>query len=438
MAPLFTFESLNADTSTNTADGLRNVVNQAADFACNLWANYTDVAVGLPDPTGLGSALNGLYSRLCTPRNKQPARTPAPAIIGGQCNNLPYNVTVAYSKNGVPQGNAFFPSVPGPLSGVGIISFPTGAVAYGVLAPNATANQGILAVASAGGANPVEAIKEYQVTSVSIVPVGHSDQCGNSPPQYSSPVPPGSALNQTNNTVNIGGGLIIAAPITIIPTLFKANVQIKPQINVQVGPFNVTFDAGGIYLQPNFQIPSDKPTPPDVYLPAPKPNPKPPVNVDCPETDLSPVISRLDSVNSKVDSLKETAEDIKDCSCPVSYELVSTQIGGGNSGVVALPSHTVRVKLLLTKIPANPKKIQSGGENAPLQYFCGYYSFGDGSGLGPRTALNTALSSLECPPRATSFSWSLYAGYEASVTAVHAVPEKQGAEFAVNQMKLRA
>lgn len=436
MSPVFTYESLSSDLGTATADGLRNVANQAANFACSLWSKYTDVTAGFPDPTGVGAFHAAIYSRLCTPRNQQPTRMPEPAVIGGQCVGLPYNVTAAYSKDGVPLGTAFFPSIPGPINGVGIGSQSPGTAAYGVFAPNATAYKGILPVVSAGGANPVDSLKGYQITSVTVTPVGHSDQCGNSPPQYLTPVPSSEEFNQTNNTVNIGGGLVIAAPITIIPTLYKADVQIRPQVNVQVGPFDVTFDLGGVYIQPNFQLPSDKTVPPENSLPEPKPTPKPPASVDCPETDLSPVISRLNSLDSKVRDLAATAEDIKDCSCPVSYELASTQIGSGRSGVVALPAHTIKVRLVLTKIPDNPKKIQSGGENAPLQYFCGYYSFGDGSALGSRTALNTAASVLDCPSRATSFSWSLYAGYEGTVTAIHAVPEKQGAEFAVNQMKL--
>ncbi|MGC8817636.1 MAG: hypothetical protein ACP5PX_07595, partial [Candidatus Hadarchaeum sp.] len=205
---------------------------------------------------------------------------------------------------------------------------------------------------------------------------------------------------------------------------------------VQVGPFNVAFDLGGVYINPTFQPSQDKAVPPEVYLPKPKPEPKQPVKVNVPPTDLSPVTNQLINVQSDLKELIKTAGDIKDCSCPVDYDLVVTEIGEGNSGVVALPANTVKVRLLLTKIPANPKVIQNGGANAPLQYFCGYYSFGDGSALGSRTALNTALSHLEAPPRATSFSWSLYAGYEAKVSAIHAVPEKPGAQFVVTQMKL--
>lgn len=433
--PTFSYQELNSDTGTATANGLRNVANQAANFVCDLWQNYTDVAAGLPDPTGLGAALNGLYSNLCSPRGKQPTRSPAPAIIGGQCPGLPYNVTVAYSRNGVPQGSVFFPSVPGPLTGVGVVGFQTGSAAYGVLAPNATASGGILSVVSAGGANPQEALKDYQITNVTVTPVGHSDQCGNSSPQYNTPVPPGSATRKPNNTVNIGGGLIIAAPITLIPTLFKADVDITPQLNVQVGPFNVTFDLGGVYIKPDFKLPQDKILPPSIYLPEPKPAPKQPVNVECPDIDLSPVVNRLINLQSDVEDLIETAEDIKDCSCPVPYDLVVTDLGVTEGDIFVLPPSAESIRVYMLSAPKNPK-FQVGRGGHPDQYFWGYYEFGDGVALSERIPLNTETGWFPVPPFATTFAINLYLGYTARVEVVSAVPEKP-AEFAGRQMKLK-
>lgn len=432
MAVTFTYGELSSDLGTNTGDGLRNIANTAANFVCNAYRNYADAAVGLPDPTGVGAFNNALYSRLCSPRNLNPPSPPSIPFNGGQCANLPYNVTIFYSFNGGPPTSVFFPSVLGPLNGVGTKGFAGGSAAYGVIAPNA-GSTGILAVASASGPNPLNALSAYRVTSVSVVPVGHSDTCGNPSPQYTTPPPPNNTFNN-NTTVNVGAGFIINAPITVIPTLIKAGVEINPQIQVNVGPFNVNFDLGGVQVKPNFQIGNDRRTPSSDNSPPTLPPAREPQPIDC-DIDIELMQEEFTTVNNNISGLDEKLDEVKDCSCPVKYTTSIVGLGSGNSGVVALPTNAIQIRLSLTQQPQNAK-IQDGGTSHPDYYFCGYVDFGDGTGLSERRAVSVADSVFECPVWATSFGWSLYTGYDCAVSARTLVPEKAGAQLAVRQMKL--
>lgn len=433
MAPTFSYPQLNEDTGTATANGLRNVANQAADFACNLYENYTDTVTGLPDPTGLGAALNGLYSNLCAPRGKTPTNNPAPPYTGGQCVGKNYNVTIAFQRPDNSTGSTFFPAVPGPLGSFQSVAFGSGG-AYGLTAPNATAYNGLLPVVSSSGSNWRDTVAQWKVTNVTVVPTSGLDNCGDPAPQYRTPPPPQVNIRNTNNTVNVGGNLVVNAPITIIPVTAIANVAITPQIQVQVGPFDVTFDAGGVYVQPNITNNNTTNSPnTNIYNP-PAPTPQLPRTPDNAPCDLSGVIAKIDTLTAKTDALQDDVDDVKDCACPVGYQVTSQAIGSGSSGVVVLPSNTIQVRLNLTTIPANAK-IQDGGQNHPDFLFCGYVDFGDGTGLSERRPISVAQSTFECPIWATSFGWSLYLGYDCSVTAVKLQPDKAGAQLAYRQMR---
>lgn len=437
MIPTFTLTELNADTGVATANGLRNVANQAANFACNLYKNYSDAATGLPDPTGLGAALNGFYSNLCGPRGSNPTTPPSTPFTGGQCSGpgKNYNVTVNYSGPSGP-GSLFFPGIPGPIASVGMKSFTSTSGSYGVIAPNASAYNGILNVASASGPNWQGALSGYKVTGVTCSPIGFTDNCGDPGQQYNTPPPPNNSVVNNSNTVNVGAGLIINAPISIVPITNIANVAIRPQIQVNVGPFNVTFDAGGVYVQPNFQIGSDKQTPPAVYLPPSSPSPTPPATPDANPCDLSSVISAVSTVSGKVDAVKTELDDVKNCACPVLTTPASTTLGSGISGYASLPANCIKVALTLNSIPANAKTQKSNGSE-PTNYFCGYYYWGDGTGRTERIPISVVQSVFFKPDWATAFGWNLYLGYSATAVATYLVPSKSNSEFGKLQMKLK-
>lgn len=433
MAPSYTYNDLESDQGTNTSDGLRNVANTAANFACDLWQNYAQATTGFGDPTGIGSALNGLYSRLCSPRGKTPSQPPTNPFNGGQCANASYRVTTRTTR---PDGTDFttlWPALTGPIKGVQIRQTPSGSWQYGVVStsPNPLGGE---VMNSEVSSNLRSGLDNYKVEILSIVRNGGlPDNCGDPPPTY-PPVPIPTNEQTKNVTVNVGAGAIIAVPITFVPVKVDANVAINPQIQVDVGPFNVTFDAGGVSITPNFNFNTDTTTPTgnngNNNLPS---KPQNNANAEC---DLTPVLNQLSNINSKLNGIDEDLEDIKDCSCPVNYTTSNVNIGNGDGGVVPLPSNSIQVRLNLINIPANGK-IQKGSGSAPTQYFCGYYAFGDGSGLGERHPINTASSTFEVPVWASSFCWNLYIGYTASVSAVVLIPDKPNAELASRQLKLK-
>lgn len=433
MAPTFTYDEINSDQSQVTNDGLRNVGNVAADLVCDLWENYSEWTSGFSDPTGIGRINNALFTRLCKPRGKEPSQPQLVPFTGGQCTKL-YNCSYKITREPtglVNQGTAF--NVPGPIKGIQTAAGGSANNIKIVVQGTPTLQNPLGSVTIVEG--PKSDLIPFTINSFSAVPVSGPDNCGDPPAQYPPKLPPPSAVRKPVN-VNIGAGVVIPVVATFAPILFRPNVEINPQVQVDVGPFNVTFDAGGVTIAPNFNFTGgDKVLPPASSYPTTSIDIKNQNNTT-EACDLTPVNMRLDFIEDKIDAIDDTLDDIKECACPVGYEVTTVAGGSGNSGVLSLPLRTIQVRLNLTDIPDNPKVIQSSGAEAPLQYFCGYYSFGDGSGLGSRQAINTAQSVFEVPTWATSFSWSLYTGYSASVSFVTLTPEKAGAELAARQLKM--
>lgn len=432
--PTFSFSELNSNTSTATADGIRNVANTAANFACSLYKNYANAAAGLPDPTGFGATLNSVYSALCTPRGDTPPLPTAP-FNGGQCPKL-YSVNVQgiYGPDNTPFNSEAF-NLLGPIGGVAIRPNASGSrLEYVVLCqPSSGFPLGQWAFLSQSPGQFDAELKPMRVTSFTVTPNDGVDNCGSPTPIFPPSFPPNS--NITNNVnVNVGAGLTINAPITIIPIRNSVDVEVRPQIQVNVGPFNVAFDLGGVTVAPNIVLPSDRVNPNPLPPPANYPSPVPPSTGDCPEVNLAPVISRLENLQDDVDELVEVSEDIKECSCPVPYQVQVIPAATADGGIIDLPENTIAVYLNLIKIPENPK-IQPGRGGARDQYFCGYYWFGVGNGSTERIPINTATNWFPAPRFATSFSWSLYSGYEAAVSIEKAIATGADAEFADVQLK---
>ncbi len=427
----FSFSDLASDLGTATADGLKNVANTAANFACSAWEGYAGATTGFPDPTGIGAFNNALMSRLCTPRGKKPPVPPQQLFTGGQCKGKLYTVsgTYKYQTGGSDPRPFTLYHVPGPISGLKTAKSGDATI-YGVGCGVDTAHpQGVAGVV-AGSPSEIDPL-DLRINSVT--PESGTDDCGNPPPSYPPVTPPQNVTNNTTN-INIGGGAIINVPISIVPVNFDVGVQVNPQLQVNVGPFNVTFDAGGVSVTPVIPPGSDNTT-----MPPPALNPSNPTTPAAPKEgtstcDLSSVNAQLTAIKTTIDQTKTIVTDVKDCACPVRYSTSYVQIGNGNSGVAALPSNCIQVRLQLSKIPKNAK-IQDGGANASTFYFCGYYAFGDGAGESSRSPLSVQNSTLAVPLFATSFRWTLYQGYDCTVVAVTLVPEKSGSQLATVQMK---
>lgn len=432
MGYAFSLQELASDLGTATADGARNIANTAANFACDLYSQYANATANFPDPTGIGAFNNALYSRLCSPRKLTPPGG-NDSWTGGQCEVL-YDVTIEETTNDV-KTNRTYAKVPGPIHGV-IKTVVGSSYKYYIVAPNFVGPPaGRYEVGSIGTGDANN--KKYNRRIVNVVTSnGQPDTCGNYPYPYPNvSIENNNSLTKNNTTINIGGGAVITGNLVFSPVVIEANAFINPQINVKVGPFDVTFDLGGVQISPNFNLTQNTQSPSPTQLPPSSPPPvqrnkdNDPCSTTIPPCDLTPVITKLDN-------LQTTANDIQDCSCPVDYQVSVVSIGSGQGSEVPLPSNTTHVRLQLTQIPLTAKT-QKGSGSAPTQYFCGYYSFGDGVGLGERIPINTQSSTFEVPVWASSFCWNLYLGYEASVSAVTLIPSKPNAEFATRQLKLK-
>jgi hypothetical protein len=426
------YPELNSDLGTNTADGVRNVANTAANFACAAYKNYAGATTGFPDPTGFGAIMNSFYSRLCSPRGSTPP-PPAPPFTGGQC---PYNytVTLTLTRSAEPTSLPLIKlGVRGPISRLGYSGSGSGTT-FGVFAaPSPVAPSGFYPMYGPG--SPADLAITNVGTPTITPPSGSPDNCGNPQPQFPPLLPPIPVVSN-NTTINIGGPSL-TVPIAIIPVLIDANVNIKPTINVNVGPFNVTFDAGGVTVAPSFQFSNPttvNPTPGnDPRLPPPTPTPQPQLpSAGC---DLSPVISRLQTLQTKVDVIDGTTKDTKDCACPGKYQEVSNALGNGNSGSAALPAYARTVKFSIGTLEANVQS-QFGGGNAPNVYYLGWYAFTDANGNGgDRRQIQYQTQTVTVPPGAKAVSWTIKGQMVAAVSCLAAVPNDSSYEPAILQFK---
>lgn len=430
--PTFTYSDLNSNQGTATGEGLRDVANTAANFACDLYQNYAAFSTGFPDPTGLGAYLNGVYSSLCKPRSKVP-QPPTTPFSGGQC-PIDYSAT-AHVKTVATEFDAFLPLIRGPVQGVVIGPFPSPPYTYMVGLkgqPIPTFPLGLYPFTAAQNQND---LLPATVTNLVLTPRSGPDNCGNPAPTYPPTTPPLTQI-QNNTTVNIGAGASITVPIAIIPVINNANISLNPQFTVKVGPFNVTFDAGGVTIAPNFTIGNDTTTPPPTQTPPGTTNPPqpalPPSSGGC---DLSPVITRLTTLDTKIGVLDITTKATQVCACPGNYTLVPSSIGNGNNGVAALPAYTRDVQFDVGALAQNVRS-QYGGGTAPDVEYVGWYSFSDAAGRGgDRNQLSYKLNTVSAPAWAKVVSWTLQGEMVASVKAIAAVPTDSNYEPGALQFK---
>lgn len=426
----YDLEQLNSNTSESTSDGLRNIANAAANFVCDAYQNYATATTGFPDPTGIGALNNALFSRLCAPRNKLPP-TPTQPFTGGQC-AVRYNVAFSYTDPVQGNGSGTLFNLLGPITGVRRgASGATFGVGAGC-APESGRPDGIAFFVLTADRTILNR-RVYTITSVSRVD-GQPDNCGNPVPQFGDKGITNNYITNNNKTVNVGGGVSLTVPIFYTPVIVNANAYINAQVQVNVGPFNVTFDLGGVTIKPTFNAPSGgSQTPSTPYLP---PGTtitnnynydEAPSTVNCKPTDLTTVISKLDAI-------KTQTNDIQDCSCPVTTSPSTVSLGSGVDGYVALPSNTISVALNVTTVPANAKTQKSNGSE-PLNYFIGYVYWGDGTSRTQRIPVSFRQSVFYPPLWATAFGWNLYLGCSGTATATKLTPSKSGAVFGTLQMK---
>ena len=377
----FSFPELNSDQGTQTADYLRNVANAAANTVCGIYQNYpSGIIPDLGDPTGIGEFTDGLLNRLCAPRGQVPPPPTAP-FSGGQCVCTQYRVQGTYNGFGIGSGN-FDLFAQGPIGE--IVNNKAGGTdnRYGFFSGAPACGGRVF-----NGVIQSELDGTVSITSVTVFPSA-PDTCGDPPKKYPKVTVPPSVYSPTININKPGGSVNV--PVTVIPTLIKPTLTLRPEFNVKVGPINVNFNLGGV----DFSIDTSGGT--SITLPSgdsrptlpPSTSPKSPTGQPC----------NLDEVNRKLDELKV-------CACAKKKVLKSVSYPAAKGRQVVLPSETVFV--VLDSTPTAGIKYQASEGNAPDVHFLGWASFGISRQGGERIPLNFSSFGIEAPPRATSFAYSL-------------------------------
>lgn len=404
----FTIAELNSDTGKATADGLRNVANVAADAICSAWENYAAATTGFPDPTGIGAFNNGLFSRLCRPRGFDPD-PPVEEFTGGQC-PIRYNVSYVYGSSDPEGAEPTFPpndgstlfNVPGPIGGGAVISTRDGKGKQGIVRCGVTTDfpDGFFETWIAPGGYDYDRFKGAFVTVVSVTPTNpdQPDVCGDPPPTYPPIVPPIPVFD-FDTTVDVGG-VNLDVNVSINPVIFAVGVAIKPEVNVQVGPFQVVFDAGGVDIFINPQNEPPVSLPPGLDPRPDRPDPKPPTGgggEECPDcicepTDLTEVLDKL--------------EDIIECVCDED-EFLTQSFGSAKGNLVTVPTYIKSAVVDVVEIGAGVRS-QLGEGTAPDVFYVGWAAFGVGSKLGQRFPLSFGSNVfLTNSKDVTSFAYSL-------------------------------
>lgn len=422
--PDFTIAELNENTGEATADGLRNVANVAANAICSAWRNYAGATSGFPDPTGIAAFNNGVFSRLCEPRGVQ-APVPSEEFLGGQC-PIDYDVTVSIGSANPgevggtfpPNSTPFYPRIRGPIRG-GAVLDNAGGGKRGVFfaAPSQAYPDGIITTWTSPNTGQEGYFDGAFSTVLSVVPSdpNQPDICGNPAPTFPPIVPPIDVFD-FDTSVYIGGPSI-DVNVSFNPVIFAPLTLIKPEINVQVGPFQVVFDAGGVNIYVNPQSDPTITLPPGLDPRPDRPTPKPPTGGggggDCPDCICLP--TDLTEVNEKLD-------DIIDCVC-VDEQFLTQSFAGARGNLYTTPTW-VKTAILDVVDIGDAVRGQLGEGGAPDVYYLGWAAFGKGSRLGQRFPVSFGSNKyVNLSEDIDSFAYSLNFGSVGTVVLEYLKPE---------------
>lgn len=400
---------LASDLGTSTADGLRNVANTAGNFVCELYRNNPAAAVGLADPTGVGAFSNALWSRLCSPRGPMPAPPSTPPFAGGQCPKLyDLNATViGASEDGpFPPDTRQINGIQGPLTGFyqEVTSDSDGKAIY-------TVYFGTASGPISWGVQGIGAAPSWSINS--LVPSdGSPDDCGNTYPWYPDTDAPDNEF-EDDKDVDFGGPTI-TVPVAIIPVILKPEFNFRPQINVRVGPIQVTFDLGGVTFNLYGSQGGDRILPPGKDPRPLPPAPTPPkIGPGC---DITPVIDKLKQLDAKYNPLL----DCNRCNDAYNYPITVYDEAEARK-VTGIAPVLYSASVDVTHYPVNARS-QPGGVADDVIYL-GWFSWIFGSSHGERLPLHFEHQTFMAPPGASGFSYTCYKGTLATSRSVRKVPK---------------
>lgn len=405
--PFATWDEMrNATPGQDMGNVPKNLARGAKDALCNCYRNYPEWTSAVVDP--VYSIMNiPLLEDLCR-NNRRNLQTEIPSsATGGQC-AVNYYARVRFWGTGFGTPPPAFDTgwrlatenaLRGPITTTVRDTTGGGQTSREIFATTALGQK--IRVGLEGGRNTItaHAVEYYRVD-------GLPDTCGN-PPIPPVRVPP-------------VGDIYVPTPIptpngpVIVPIIVPVGVLVKPTFQLNIGAVNINIDLGGVYLTPAPDAPKTNPRGTDPNPVQPPGGPivvRPPVDDPDdndgkpipPATDLTPVLNELEKVKSYTRRPKTSS----------ATEIVAF----GGSGTYDLPERATFVKLKVVEAPPNIRS-QSGGLLGPTVYHQGWCAFGKSKEYGERIPISYEENAFPVPVGCDSFSWTLYDGGQAEVSAI--------------------
>lgn len=406
----FTWQEI-ADGALNAAPSVvSSAVQTAREFACGLYRGYDRWFGNTLPSTPAKELVRGVWEKICP--DGLPPRPDGPVPIPtASCACARYEPRARISLFG---GNTFtnvYLPVTGPVYGVETEPSSDGTATFWYLAHAVCSNGQIV------GRTRTSLLASDRRSTLSLVSLtrvdGGSECLSPAPPGQPPIVPPPSDEQQRFLPVPIPGLPGITVPVILVRPV--VNVDLKPSVEIKVGPINVEFNAGGITVN----IGNDSNPPwgdPNSPLPElPDGQPRPPSTI--PDEDGG----GFDTVNDKLDDVLRRLKDIEECTCDEREPEQVVAIADGIGGLVALPAHTVRVRVTLTRFN-ELRKAEFGNNDSPDVRYAGWASFGRAEIQSARFPIDFEFNEYECPEWATTFNYNCRLGYEALVSAIVAPP----------------
>lgn len=373
----------------NSAAGFtKNLANQVANFACDLYNRYP-WALTFGDT---GNFSKGVWDELCRPRPSGVPLPPSAPFTGGQCPTI-YQPYVTFSYEGLVGTDRFnFPLLWGEIASIEPIPVASGERGpYGpyfdiIFVSKGDANSPRQSSFVTTRVNRFGSFKRAEKIEV-VRQDGRADDCGNLSGGYpQTPIPPSARSTSINIDVH---GTTYNVPITVQPTINKYN------INIDAGDLSFVFDLSGVTINSN------------------------------------PIIKTINNIEGGIIDLSQDVTNLTQIVTPFINNSVNfnssfnlgvfqtTEDSGSSSPADEEQSDNIAyVTLDITRKPVNAKTQE--GELAQDLVYAGWFQFAAKGYYFPREPIHFSKAIFKAPFGATDYAYTLYEGFEAKVV-VHRV-----------------
>lgn len=373
---------------SNVAGFTKSLANEAANKVCEIYKAYP-WALTFGD---WGRYKEGFWDEMCASRPSGLPVPPKPTFTGGQCVEK-YGVNFRIFSRAYSEGSTTVVGAAwGPIKGFVLQNTPNpfGYPTYRLFVDgHGNTNEGgptseprLVYVRDFDDQNNYG---DFRVELLNVFRIdGQPDNCGNPPTGYPQQPVPSTALNTTINVTSSSNSYNV--PITIhYPPTNNYNLEID------AGDIRLTFDFGGVTFSSN-----------PVYNRINK-------NYDQ-SLDLGDEVTNL---AQNFNSFTNNSNNLS-----LSWNLGNFQttsaFGSSAKGDDKKQSNLAYVTLDLTQVPVNAKTQE--GEKAQDILYAGWFQFVAEGYYYPREPVHFRKSIFRAPTGATSYSYTLYKGFQANVT----------------------